>query len=828
MQLLYGKEYWRQCEPERSTLEQAEIERCIEAVDRFQADPRIPGLNFERLGSGSRQNHWSIRASRELRVVLAVEWERGIQESGGRPKRFAPVNMGHHDAMYRWAGRRQFHTDLSDSALVWPGSKVRGSGRPHRAEQCRPPIGLDEWMLFPSKEQEILIRRYFSGAARVRGAAGTGKTVVALNRAAVLGNRYPDERVLVTTFSRSLCNHMQVLFERLPDCPDNVDFINVDALPSQLLGPPRRIDFDQEAIVFDQAYRNTVPGNIAEKLPPDYLREEIRRVIKGRDASREEYLDTGKFERLGRIRSFKKRDREICWRLCQAWDRGLKERGLASFPDRLIEARNRAWEETTPPYRAVIVDEGQDMTLVGMQLVRALVAGHPENELKLDSILVMDDSAQRIYPGGFRPQWANLDFRGSSRTLRLNYRNDRRIFEAAQAVRGEAVLARDANDDGAAGAVEFDCDIGRTPILLQTPPNREALAIRGEIRKLVDRDGFEYEQIALLTRRNKNVDSLLLYLRNRQIPCVNLKALRSGQLESGVRVGTFDRAQGNGIPGRFRRTPRRIDFPAGTRRAAGRRSTGAGYRARISCANDGRGKGTAPTTRGPSLCRDDPRPRAPVPVRRRRILRRDQEREALLQGIASKLKPALTVPGFKCDATELSNRFRVNFAGLHLGSQQVQVPLGGRSDALPLRRQKLVAGLDSAQRYMVARQVGALRHLLTECFVHMPVEASVADEPLDGFRLQQVILDFVNNLPAAATRDLTNEIVHLLLQENVLMRDRFVKQDQRSGSGVQEGEQEQELECAAACVGEVERPSGIRNVFANIVNDDRAQDAERL
>ena len=415
-------------------------------------------------------------------------------------------------------------------------------------EPSRPPIECEEWMLFPSREQEILVRRYFSGAARVRGAAGTGKTVIALHRAAVLGNRYPHERVLVTTFSRSLCNHMRALFERLPDAPGNVDFINVDALPSKLLGPPRRVDFDEQANAFDQAYRSTVPGNVAERLTPDYLKEEIQRVIKGRDASKEEYLDTGTFERLGRVRSFKKPDREVCWRLCEAWDRHMNERGLARFPDRLIQARNRAWEEEKPSYRAVIVDEGQDMTLVGMQLVRALVAGRPENELQKDSILVLDDSAQRIYPGGYRPRWANLNFRGNSITLRLNFRNDRRIFEAAQAIRGEAVVARDANDDGIAGSVDFARDAGAAPALLQTRRNGEALAIQAKIQALVDDEGFGYEQIGLLTRRNKNVDALVKYLRNRQIPCVNLKALRSSQLESGVRVGTFDRAKGMEFP----------------------------------------------------------------------------------------------------------------------------------------------------------------------------------------------------------------------------------------------------------------------------------------
>ena len=538
MQVLFGRDYWRQCKPERSTLEPTAIERCKAAFQTFLLNRRSPGLNFERLGSGARENHWSIRASRELRVILAIEWDGAIQESGHDPVCLAPVNMGHHDAMYRWSERRRFYTDLDDTGLVYS----QGDSETH--DQLCPPVELEEWMLFPAREQDMLTRGHFAGAMRVRGAAGTGKTVVALHRAAVLGSRYADERVLVTTFSRSLCNHMRSLFGRLPDSARNVDFVNIDALPTELLGPPDRVDFDAAAMAFDHAYRLAVPSEAAERLPPDYVKEEIERVIKGRDASRDEYLDTDRFQRLGRIRSFKKRDREICWRLAEAWDQALKARGLTSFPDRLIEARNRAWEATTPPYRAAIVDEGQDMTLVGMQLARALVAGHPDNELRVDSLMVLDDAAQRIYPGGYLPKWANLDFRGSSRTLRRNYRNHRRIFEAAVAVRGKAVVSRDANDDGAVDDVEFERDTGEAPILQKTVSNREAPAIVERIRQLVNQEGYGHDQIGVVTRRNSNVDALLRYLRNRQIPCVNLKVLRSGPLESGVRVGTFDRAKG--------------------------------------------------------------------------------------------------------------------------------------------------------------------------------------------------------------------------------------------------------------------------------------------
>lgn len=543
MQILCGKEFWRQCDPKRSSLERGEVERCVGAVRRFQADHRNPGLNFEFLGAVGKQNHWSIRASRELRVILAVGWARG-RRNGGPPKRFAPVNMGHHDPMYAWAKRQGYYTDLDDSGSVCDWAGVGESGELAETDPSHPPVRFDEWMLFPSKQQMFHIRRSYSGCARIRGAAGTGKTVIALHRAARLGRLYPDERVLVTTFSRSLTNHMKAHFKRLPDAPSNVDFINIDRLPGKVLEEKPRIDVDGMQQAFDEAFKTTVPEDVARRLSPEYLREEISRVIKGRDPSKAEYLDAGRFERLGRVRSLKRPDREICWQLREAWDCGMKRRGIESFEDRLVGARNRAWRATSPMYRAAIIDEGQDMTLVGVQLVRALLAGRAENRLQVNSLLVLDDSAQRIYPGGYRPRWANLNFKGNSRTIHHNYRNSPQIFGAAQAVRGHMVVGKDDNDDGTVGDVEFEREQGMRPVLL-TMRDGEAPAILAEIQSLVAHEGFNYEEIGLLTRRNGNVDALAKYLKRNSVPCDNLSKLRFGStLDEGVRVGTFDRAKG--------------------------------------------------------------------------------------------------------------------------------------------------------------------------------------------------------------------------------------------------------------------------------------------
>jgi hypothetical protein len=58
---------------------------------------------------------------------------------------------------------------------------------------------IEEWMAFLHPDQAKLVRRSFSGPARIRGAAGTGKTVVGLHRAAYL-SRASTGRIVVTTF----------------------------------------------------------------------------------------------------------------------------------------------------------------------------------------------------------------------------------------------------------------------------------------------------------------------------------------------------------------------------------------------------------------------------------------------------------------------------------------------------------------------------------------------------------------------------------------------------------------------------------------------------
>ncbi len=67
----------------------------------------------------------------------------------------------------------------------------------------------ERWAVFLHPEQRKLVEKHFSGPARVSGTAGTGKTIVALHRAAHLARSHPQARVLLTTFSEPLANSLR-------------------------------------------------------------------------------------------------------------------------------------------------------------------------------------------------------------------------------------------------------------------------------------------------------------------------------------------------------------------------------------------------------------------------------------------------------------------------------------------------------------------------------------------------------------------------------------------------------------------------------------------
>lgn len=511
-------EHWRTAELVDAGFSDVEVERIRRANRNNLLDvwPDIPNEKFDLI--------------MELDETTPEEWRRpelfSSDESGHARFRDAIENRG------AWAG---FSAVLSDDEL---------------SRLINAPI--EDWMIFLHPDQRSLVERSFVGAARVRGSAGTGKTVVALHRAAVLAQRFASDtcsgtrKVLFTTFVKSLPPVFKSLYGRLPNAlADAVEFTNVDSLAHRIChetGQRIRIDVNLTTRAFNETFNEVVKrGSPLERsgLTRDYLREEITAVVKGRAvASLDEYLQLA---RTGRRTPFSEAMRVQLWDLHEGWREKLHAANVADFPDVILRARELA-RRSEPRYRAAVIDESQDITLAGLQLVQALVS-HADGLLPPDGLFIVGDGGQKIYPGGFTLKQAGLDVRGSSAVLRVNYRNCRQIIDAAMACSGDDTV----NDLGEEYARrELDSRAvrdGERPWLVDAGDIGEQMAFVARHIQGVCGEAVGHGDVGVFGATNKIVKQAKSALDSAAIPTLDLESF-DGHPSDHVRIGTFHRAKG--------------------------------------------------------------------------------------------------------------------------------------------------------------------------------------------------------------------------------------------------------------------------------------------
>ncbi len=161
-----------------------------------------------------------------------------------------------------------------------------------------------------------------------------------------------------------------------------------------------------------------------------------------------------------------------------------------------------------------------------------------------DGILILDDPAQRIYPGGYRLGWASLDIAGRAQVLKRNYRNAPAVYRAAKRVRGRELVALDHEDD----KYILDAELGfhereeEKPNLVLVDGNCELLYLCEKIREFTAAEKYSASEIAVFLKHNNQVEATLGFLQREGIRCAQLT--RDGFRGNGIRVGTYDRARG--------------------------------------------------------------------------------------------------------------------------------------------------------------------------------------------------------------------------------------------------------------------------------------------
>ncbi len=441
---------------------------------------------------------------------------------------------------------------LEDGALL---SEEEVSEALSEAELAAP---VEDWMTFLHPSQAALVRRTFNGPARIRGGAGTGKTVVGLHRAAYLARVHPQGRIMFTTFVKTLPAVMSNLLKRMaPEVADRVDFVHVHGFATGLLkarGVRVKVDSRRATQILDQAWNGLEleqRARLARQRPFAYWKEEVESVVKGRGfITFDQYADCA---RPGRMLRLTVDDRRAVWALCQDYDRLLRAEGLCDFQDIVLLAESSLQKQQLEGYSAVIVDEAQDLSLAMIRLLFSLVGDGP------DAFTLIGDGQQSIYPGGYVLSEAGISLSGRGVVMERNYRNTVEIQEYAAGLVAESVYF---DIDDSATLPERRPETVDGNLLAETSRDTHLLrhglmpeqlhfstradhdkALVERIRVAVGTGGMGLGDIAILCDTNGDAAAHEKLLLGAQIQTINLLEY-SGVPANKVKVGTTKRAKG--------------------------------------------------------------------------------------------------------------------------------------------------------------------------------------------------------------------------------------------------------------------------------------------
>ncbi|WP_299653885.1 3'-5' exonuclease [uncultured Jannaschia sp.] len=565
----------------------------------LQANPDHPGLQFHRISKSRDPDFWSVRVSRDLRII--------VHKTGGS---LMIAFIGHHDDAYDWAERRRVDVhprtraaqivevrELVENRPVDPigagnlfelptppppgpaclkglePNDLAGIGVPsdwvedllaadedkllaladHIPQEAAeallayavdgtplapstPPVpdldpflqpdaqrrfrvipsgskadaeefarALDapweRWILYLHPSQRRVVERRFDGPARVAGSAGTGKTVVALHRAAAALRADPSTKVLLTTFSRPLAQMLETKLRLLLDDPAAMDRATVASLrdaASELYaletGRTPRIASEKDV---DAAVRDACESS---EFSYRFVRAEWAKVV---DAWQLDALeDYTRVPRLGRRSRLGAKQRTRLWPIFVAIRNQLERLGLTTWPK--VFADVTAIDRR--PYSHIVVDEAQDLGVPELRWLATLTKDHP------DALFFAGDLGQRIFQEPF--SWAGLgvDIRGRSVTLNVNYRTSHQIRGVADRLLPPSIRDVDGEEETRAGTVSvFN---GPVPdIRVVGTIQEEEMQVGAWIGALVSK-GVRHEEIGVFVRSEALLDRAKALLRD--------------------------------------------------------------------------------------------------------------------------------------------------------------------------------------------------------------------------------------------------------------------------------------------------------------------------
>jgi len=403
---------------------------------------------------------------------------------------------------------------------------------------------LERWRVFLHPSQRKLVEREWSGPVKVTGGAGTGKTVVAMHRAAKLARRFaalPGRPVVFTTFTKTLSDDIRQHLGLLctPQELEKIQVVNLDQWASSVL---RRFGYKPELLYDENSRRNYWQAAMAAMpsfadLSQHFMRAEYERVVLPQGCeTAEDYM---RASRIGRGGQLGRATRKAIWPVFAEYRALLHGANLREPEEAFRDARRLLdGQATALGIHAMVVDEAQDISAAAFELIRVAVP------VAANDLFIVGDAHQRIYRHKVVLSRVGIEVRGRSRSLKVNYRTTDEIRRWACAqLEGCEIDDLDGNIDTLRGYRSLTHG-DRPDVIASSSQQEDVKHIRAILTQLVD-DAIEPRQVCIAARTNDDVEAIVDGLKKAGVPTLRLeRSTPDDPAIPGARVATMHRIKG--------------------------------------------------------------------------------------------------------------------------------------------------------------------------------------------------------------------------------------------------------------------------------------------
>lgn len=392
----------------------------------------------------------------------------------------------------------------------------------------------------PISRQKEVLTLPAQGHFVVLGTAGSGKTTLAILRAAYLAHPKTDHfgKTLLVTFNRALVTYLRHLKDhRL----DNVFIENYHTFARGYLASRHKMssgailsdsECREELIkkaVKEVAQRFDCQSNPLFARPVELFSEEFRWIAQHGITTTREYTLEELEERTGRAGTrIGRKDRSLIFEIYKTYQELREQRGQKYDWDDIATAVCDEFKADQRPrrYRHVVVDEGQDFS---PEMIRSLALAIPSD----GSLTFFGDVAQQIY--GHRMSWRSAGLNiNKVWEFKENYRNTKEIARLGLAISQMSYFK------GVADLIEpiSPPAEGPLPVLVKCPSCEQ------EIQFVMDQavQAGRIQSVAILLRERQEEGLIVPYLQGNPIRLH--REMTTWQAEPGIRYGTYHSAKG--------------------------------------------------------------------------------------------------------------------------------------------------------------------------------------------------------------------------------------------------------------------------------------------